>query len=75
MRPRKNPSVVFVTILAALALALLIELENVVPADWARTHDMIHALMVLMPLQPILAWRHKQKLSNPDTTRGVPHLS
>jgi hypothetical protein len=73
--PKKHTPAVLATIL--LALLLLIYLENfVVPADWTRTHDTIHALIVLTCLQPLLLWRQRQwqeererKRANQDTTR------
>lgn len=69
MRIRKKRSVAVAIVVASLALALLIFLENfVVPVDWIQTHETIHALIVLTCLQPVLVWfdwlAQEQKPSN-----------
>ena len=72
--PKKHTPAVLATIL--LALLILIGLEKFVPIDWTRTHDAIHALILLTCLQPLLLWEQRQwqeerdrKRSNQDTTR------
>ena len=67
MRTRKNLSVAFVTVVASLALVLLIWLGNVVPVDWVQTHEVIRAPIVLMPLQPIVAWSHRLRHEQKDS--------
>jgi hypothetical protein len=78
-RPMRDPKKHTVAVLATILLALLILIcleKFVVPVDWTRTHDAIHALIVLTCLQPLLLWRQRQwqeerelKRSNQDTTR------